>query len=57
MSLLIIFGENYDFHWEREWRINGDLHFQWEDIVVGLCEECDIETFEKISNIEYCQAN
>jgi hypothetical protein len=46
---LDIFGETYDFHWEREWRLNGDLNFRGEDVVVGLCEENDIKTFERIT--------
>ena len=35
-----------DFHWEREWRIVGDLEFKLEDLYCGLCEEDDIPYFE-----------
>jgi len=39
-------GGRYDFYWEREWRVVGDLHFDYDDVVVGLCPEDRIEGFE-----------
>ena len=38
-------GGTYDFHWEREWRVVGDVEFTWSDVVVGLCPEGEIEEF------------
>ena len=38
--------ESIDFHWEREWRIVGDLKFELNDIYCGLCPEIDISEFE-----------
>jgi hypothetical protein len=38
--------ESFDFHWEREWRIVGDLKFQLDSIYCGLCPEEDISYFE-----------
>ncbi len=39
--------EELDFHWEREWRIVGNLQFKLNDIYCGLCPEEDIPHFEK----------
>lgn len=38
--------ESFDFHWEREWRVVGDLEFQLNDIYCGLCPEEYISHFE-----------
>mgnify|MGYP001062315342 CR=1 FL=1 len=38
--------EEIDFHWEREWRIVGDLKFRLNDIYCGLCPEEDISYFK-----------
>jgi len=38
--------ETMDFHWEREWRIVGDLRFKLSDIYCGLCPEVFISNFE-----------
>lgn len=38
--------EAIDFHWEREWRIVGDLKFDLSDIYCGLYPEDDISYFE-----------
>ena len=35
-----------DWHWEREWRIVGDLIFNLSDIYCGLCPEQDIPYFK-----------
>ena len=37
-----------DFHWEREWRITGNLEFNLDDIYCGLCPEEDIDHFENV---------
>ena len=36
-----------DWHWEREWRIAGNLQFQYKDVYCGICPEDEIESFEK----------
>ena len=38
--------EMIDFHWEREWRVVGDLQFNLTDIYCGLCPEEDISDFK-----------
>lgn len=38
--------EYIDFHWEREWRVVGDLKFELTDVFCGLCPEDEIELFE-----------
>lgn len=38
--------EKIDFHWEREWRIVGNLKFDLDTIYCGLCPEKDISEFE-----------
>jgi len=35
-----------DWHWEREWRIVGDLVFGLADVYCGLCPEDEIDEFE-----------
>jgi hypothetical protein len=43
---LITICENWnDWHWEREWRIVGDLKFNLENVYCGLCPEEDIDYF------------
>lgn len=44
-SLINKIGENYDFNWEREWRINGDLNFEYTDIIAIVAK--DSEEFTK----------
>ena len=38
--------EAVDFHWEREWRIVGNLEFDLNNIYCGLCPEEDIPHFK-----------
>ena len=38
--------EKIDFHWEREWRIVGNLEFEYNEVFCGLCPEGDIQEFE-----------
>jgi hypothetical protein len=40
-------GARYDFYWEREWRVVGDLKFNYADVVVGLCPPDRIDEFEE----------
>lgn len=37
--------EDMDFHWEREWRVVGNLEFDLINIYCGLCPEDDIPHF------------
>ena len=46
LSLVNKCDEEYDFHWEREWRVVGDLAFKLTDIYCGLCPDEDISYFE-----------
>lgn len=39
--------EDIDFHWEREWRIVGNLSFNLDDVYLGLCPEAEIAHFEQ----------
>lgn len=38
--------KDMDFHWEREWRIVGNLKFKLTDIFCGLCPDDDISYFQ-----------
>jgi len=40
-------GRTRDFYWEREWRVRGDFSFEYENVVLGLCEEGKIDQFCK----------
>ena len=47
-------GKDYDFRWEREWRIKGDFANIRKYIKFGLCPEDDIGHFEeKLPNIPF----
>ena len=37
-----------DFRWEREWRKNGSLNFENEDVAFGICSESEIPCFQSI---------
>jgi len=40
-------GRRYDFSWEREWRVVGDLKFDPIDVVLGICnDEDEVEELE-----------
>ncbi len=41
-------GKTIDFRWEREWRTNSDIDFEYSDVAFGLCKTIDIEEFEKM---------
>ena len=46
LALVTIFEEGNGWHWEREWRIVGDLEFKRDNIFCGLCPEHAIQEFE-----------
>lgn len=46
LALVTLCEEGNDWHWEREWRIVGNLEFERDDIFCGLCPEDDIQEFE-----------
>ena len=46
LALVSVCEKGNDFHWEREWRVVGDLTFDFADIYCGLCPEEDIQFFE-----------
>lgn len=47
LALINLCDENVDFHWEREWRVVGNLIFHLSNIYCGLCPEDEIDYFEK----------
>jgi hypothetical protein len=47
LALVSVCEEGNDWHWEREWRIVGDLKFSLTGIYCGLCPENDISYFER----------
>lgn len=46
LALTSLCEKKNDWHWEREWRIVGNLGFDYNDIFCGLCPESDIAYFE-----------
>ncbi|HAR34784.1 MAG TPA: hypothetical protein DCR95_12070 [Desulfobacter sp.] len=46
LALVTVCEKYNDWHWEREWRIIGDLNFTYSDIKFGLCPEEDIPYFK-----------
>jgi hypothetical protein len=47
-------GGRYDFYWEREWRVVGDVDFRYKDVVVGLCPGRRIDEFEtEFKNVRF----
>lgn len=54
LALVTVCEEGNDWHWEREWRIVGDLNFNLYDIYCGFCPENDISYFEaKYSQVKF----
>jgi len=45
LALVSVCEEGNDWHWEREWRVVGDLHFEYDDVYCGLCPEDEIADF------------
>lgn len=48
LALVTVCEKGNDWHWEREWRIIGDLEFDLSDIYCGLCPAEDIDHFENL---------
>ena len=53
LALINKCDEDIDFHWEREWRIVGNLEFKIADIYCGLSEEKHILYFEKKYDLKF----
>jgi len=53
LALVTVCEEGNDFHWEREWRIVGDLTFELTDIYCGLCPEEYISYFENKHGVTF----
>lgn len=53
LALINRCDENVDFHWEREWRIAGDLKFRLDDIYCGLCPKEEIPNFESKYGVKF----
>jgi hypothetical protein len=47
LALVTLCDDNIDFHWEREWRVVGNLVFNLKDIYCGLCPAEEIDEFEQ----------
>ena len=45
IALTSVCDEGNDWHWEREWRIVGELRFKYTDIYCGLCPENELSFF------------
>lgn len=45
-SLINIIADNYDFTWEREWRLIGDLRFKYLNLIAIIARSPD--TFESL---------
>ncbi len=41
-------GKDYNFRWEREWRVKGNLNNVKSHVKFGLCPEPDIDYFEQL---------
>lgn len=46
LALVSKCDDKIDFHWEREWRIVGDMDFEYKDVFCGICPEENISEFE-----------
>lgn len=63
VAYIDIFGKaagnsQYDFYWEREWRVRGDLCFNLSDVIIGLCEEPNLGIFDKkYPSIKFISSN
>ena len=40
-------GRNYDFSWEREWRVVGDFDFKLSQVFLALAPESKLRIFEE----------
>jgi hypothetical protein len=46
LALVTVCEQGNDWHWEREWRVVGELKFNLTDVYCGLCPGKDIFYFE-----------
>ncbi len=53
LALVTVCKKGNDWHWEREWRIVGNLVFNLSDIYCGLCPEGDIPYFENKYSLNF----
>lgn len=47
LALTTLCEHGNDWHWEREWRIAGNLVFKYDSLYCGICPEEDITYFQK----------
>lgn len=53
LALVTKCQKRHDFHWEREWRIVGNLDFKLEDIYCGLCPEGYVSYFQSKYGVKF----
>jgi len=53
LALVTKCQEGHDFHWEREWRIVGNLDFKLNDIYCGLCPQEEMPNFESKCGVKF----
>jgi hypothetical protein len=53
LALINRCDDKIDFHWEREWRVVGNLKFDYEDIYCGICPESEIQCFESNYSVTF----
>lgn len=53
LALVTVCEKGNDWHWEREWRIVGNLVFNLSGIYCGLCPEGDIPYFENKYSLNF----
>jgi hypothetical protein len=46
LALVPLCDQTMGFHWEREWRIVGNLEFELDDVFCDLCPQEDMAYFE-----------
>jgi len=47
LALVTLCDDTSDWHWEREWRIVGDLRFGLEEVYCGICPESEIVYYSR----------
>lgn len=50
LALVNYCDEQMDFHWEREWRVVGNLDFELSDVYLAFCPEKHMADFEEKFN-------
>jgi len=49
-----LFSENYDFSWEREWRVVGDFRFELAEVFLGLAPAKDhAELIKRFPSVQW----